>query len=161
MPLVKQDADSKQMHKMRQFLPLIPPIDPGGYDLYNPRVRLVAVPRKDLNITGDFVQLTKPLVESATKNAKFRCASRLVRELQVYHVQDKFKDVTVYPERFSVEAEAQQSIRYVTSMPKFHHHIYRLGENAQFRRASGYIDRHPSETPHRSQADFRHPQHLT
>ena len=117
---------------MRQFLPPIPPIAPGSYDLYNPRVRLAAVPRKDLDITGDFVQFTKPLIESATENAKSILnvpADHVVvpiHELQVYHIQDKFKDAIVYPEQFSVAAKAQQSIRYVIPAAKFHHHIHRL-----------------------------------
>ncbi|THH16104.1 hypothetical protein EW146_g4489 [Bondarzewia mesenterica] len=105
------------MHKTRAFLSPIPTITPGTYDLYNPRVRLVALPRTSLNITGDFENDTKDVLDGAAKNAKkpldvpegFVVVP--VHELQVYHIQEKFPEAKIYPEEFSVSARAQQSIR--------------------------------------------------
>jgi hypothetical protein len=57
------------MHKTRQFLPPIPSISPGSYDLYSPRLRLVELPRASLHITGDFEALTRPILDAATRNA--------------------------------------------------------------------------------------------
>jgi hypothetical protein len=109
------------MHKTRQFLPPIPSLAPGSYDLYSPRLRLAALPRGSLHVTGDFEALTRPIVDAATINA----AKALdvpqdhvivpIHELQVPHILDKFKEATVFPEEFSVPARAQQSIRYYIS----------------------------------------------
>lgn len=107
------------MHKTRQFLPPLTPLTPGSYDLYSPRLRLTALPRESLNVTGDFETLTRPIVDAAIRNAGKALDVPQnhimvpVHELQVSHILDKFKDATVYPEEFSVPARAQQSIRYL------------------------------------------------
>jgi hypothetical protein len=84
-------------------------------------LRLAALPRGSLHVTGDFEALTRPIVDAATINA----AKALdvpqdhvivpIHELQVPHILDKFKEATVFPEEFSVPARAQQSIRYYIS----------------------------------------------
>lgn len=106
------------MHKTRQFFPPIPSLAPGSYDLYSPRLRIAALPRGSLHVTGDFEALTRPILETATVNA----AKALdvpqghiiipIHELQVPLILEKFKEATVFPEEFSVPARAQQSIRY-------------------------------------------------
>ncbi|KAI0300834.1 IucC family-domain-containing protein [Russula brevipes] len=107
------------MHKTRQFLPPIPSISPGGYDLYSPRLRLVELPRESLHITGDFEALTRPILDAAMRNAGKPLGVPQghiimpIHELQVPHILEKFKEATAYPEEFSVPAHAQQSIRSV------------------------------------------------
>lgn len=106
------------MHKTRYFLPPMPSLTPGSYDLYSPRLRLAILPRASLHVTGDFEALVQPILEGAMKNAgrKFDVPESHVvvpvHELQVSHILDKFKEATVYPEEFSVSARAQQSVRY-------------------------------------------------
>lgn len=109
---------SFQMHKTRHFLPPIREITPGSYDLYHPRVRLVAVPKEKLSVTYDFEKDTRAILEAASTNAGEQLVVPEgfivvpVHELQVAHVREKFQDVQVYPSKFSVPASAQQSIRY-------------------------------------------------
>ncbi|KAI0058644.1 hypothetical protein BV25DRAFT_1964653 [Artomyces pyxidatus] len=107
------------MHKTRHFLPPIPSFNPGTYDLYSPRIRLAAVPRENLKVTGDFEELTKPILDAAAANAQQELVVPEnfvvvpVHELQVYHIVEKFPEADVYPGEFSVPAQAQQSIRSV------------------------------------------------
>jgi hypothetical protein len=107
------------MHKTRQFLPPMTSLTPGSYDLYSPRLRLIALPRGSLNVTGDFEALTRPVLDAAISNAGKELDVRQdhiivpTHELQIPHIQDKFKEATICPEEFSVPARAQQSIRYL------------------------------------------------
>jgi hypothetical protein len=106
------------MHKTRQFLPPMTSLIPGSYNLYSPRLRLIALPRGSLHVTGDFEALTRPILDAAISNAGNALDVRQehiivpAHELQIPHIQDKFKEATIYPEEFSVPARAQQSIRY-------------------------------------------------
>jgi hypothetical protein len=107
------------MHKTRQFLPPMTSLTPGSYNLYSPRLRLIALPRGRLHVTGDFEALTRPILDAAMSNAGKALDVRQehiivpTHELQVPHIQDKFKEAMIYPEEFSVPARAQQSIRYL------------------------------------------------
>lgn len=106
------------MHKTRRFLPPMEDIQPGGYDLYHPKIRLVALPRGKLNVTYDFEGLTEAVRNAASKNAEEALVIPEghvvipVHELQVAHIEDKFKEAHIYPPQFYVSALAQQSIRY-------------------------------------------------
>src|SRR6266566_1921282 len=106
------------MHKTRQFLPPMTSLTPGSYNMYSPRLRLIALPRESLHVTGDFEALTRPIVDTAISSAGKALDVRQgyiivpTHELQIPHIQDKFKEATTYPEEFSVPARAQQSIRY-------------------------------------------------
>ena len=93
-------------------------LTPGSYNLNSPRLRLIALPRGSLHITGDFEALTRPIVDAAISNAG-KALDMLqehvivpTHELQIPHILDKFKEAAIYPEEFSVPARAQQSIRY-------------------------------------------------
>lgn len=105
------------MHKTRRFLPPLPDFVPGSYDLYNPKLRFVAVPKQDLKITYNFEELTRPLLDAAAQKAGRPLDIQEgyvvvpVHELQVAHVQDKFSGIQVYPEEFNLDLRAQQSIR--------------------------------------------------
>ncbi|KAI0031192.1 IucC family-domain-containing protein [Vararia minispora EC-137] len=104
-------------HKMRKFLPPIPNFSPGQYDLDNPKIRLIAIPRGNLRITGDFESLVAPIIACAVKNAGQKLhsfADRVIipiHELQVYHILDKFPDAQVLPAQYAVLARAQLSTR--------------------------------------------------
>lgn len=107
------------MHKTRQFLPPMTSLTPGSYDLYSLRLRLIALPKGSLHVTGDFEAFTRPIVDAAVSNAgkALDVLQKYIvvptHELQISHIQDKFKEATIYPEEFSVPARAQQSIRYL------------------------------------------------
>ncbi|KAG6865893.1 hypothetical protein C0991_010726 [Blastosporella zonata] len=107
------------MHKTRYFLPPLPDFAPGSVDLYHPRLRLVAIPRQNLHITYDFESLAEPVVAAMFKNAGQDVQVREdyvaipVHELQVIHIQEKFKDAEIYPANVNVDLLAQQSIRPV------------------------------------------------
>ncbi|KAG5718892.1 hypothetical protein E4T56_gene17381, partial [Termitomyces sp. T112] len=107
------------MHKLRFFLSPLPDFAPGTVDLYHPRLRLVAVPRNNLHITYDFEDLVRPVVDAMCRKAGRSVEIREnyvaipVHELQVAHIQDKFKEAEIYPEDVGLDILAQQSIRSV------------------------------------------------
>ncbi|KAH9047389.1 IucC family-domain-containing protein [Lactarius hengduanensis] len=121
------------MHKTRHFLAPVPPLTPGSYDLYSPRLRFAILPRASLHVTGDFEVLIQPILEGAMKNAGRALdvpENHIVvpvHELQVSHILDKFKEATVCPEEFSVPARAQQSIRSVILPDILHATHLKLG----------------------------------
>ncbi|EKM78594.1 hypothetical protein AGABI1DRAFT_121041 [Agaricus bisporus var. burnettii JB137-S8] len=121
------------MHKTRRFLSPLPDFAPGAYDLYNPKLRFVAVPKGDLKITYNFEELTRPLLDAAAQRAGNPLiipdgyAVVPIHELQVAHVQEKFSDVQVYPEEFNLDVRAQQSIRSVIIPNVYHELSLKLG----------------------------------
>ena len=106
------------MHKTRRFLPPITDFQPGQYDIYHPKLRLVALPKQDLKVTYDFEGLTEPIRRAATSKAGRPIVIPdgffviPVHELQVAHIQEKFKEAVIYPPEFHLSALAQQSIRF-------------------------------------------------
>ncbi|KAJ3906972.1 IucC family-domain-containing protein [Lentinula edodes] len=129
------------MHKTRMFLPPMRDItDDDTYDLYNPQLRFIALPKSSLHITYDFEELTEPLRQTAAQAAAAAAAasdqvqkfltptgemsippSHLVipiHELQIPHIEEKFPDALIYPEQFKLPLQAQQSIRSVI-LPSF------------------------------------------
>ena len=125
------------MHKTRHFLPPIPSLTPGSYDLYSPRLRLATLPRTSLHVTGAFEALVRPILEGAIKNAGKALDIPVthivvpIHELQVSHILDKFKEATVFPEEFSVPARAQQSVRYLFSGVSFFGQSAYLSDSGQ------------------------------
>ncbi|KAG5652765.1 hypothetical protein H0H81_003703 [Sphagnurus paluster] len=107
------------MHKTRYFLPPLPDFAPGSVDLYHPKLRLVAIPRRNLHIAYDFETNTQPILAAMSKSAgrelivKEEYVAVPVHGLQIFHIQHKFKDAEIYPEEFSLSLLAQQSIRSV------------------------------------------------
>ncbi|PPR03669.1 hypothetical protein CVT24_007790 [Panaeolus cyanescens] len=107
------------MHKTRRFLPPLPDYSPGSYDLLQPTLRFVSVPRDNLKVTYDFEQLTVPLLKAAANRAGEPFTDYPnhvvvpVHELQVAHIEDKFPDAIVIPPNFSLPLLAQQSLRSV------------------------------------------------
>lgn len=101
------------------FLPPIPDITPGSYDLYHPQLRFVALPREELAITNDFEAYTQSIRESAADHAGKPLVIPEgffvipVHELQVAHIEEKFQNAVIYPPEFSLPLLAQQSIRRV------------------------------------------------
>ncbi|KAF8626421.1 hypothetical protein AX17_006587 [Amanita inopinata Kibby_2008] len=107
------------MHKTRYFLPPLPDFEPGTYDLYHAKLRLVAVPRNKLKTTYQFEKYVKPIVEAASQRAgelltlPTGSVALPVHELQIVHIQNKFPEIEILPEQYNVPILAQQSIRSV------------------------------------------------
>ncbi|KAJ6466581.1 IucC family-domain-containing protein [Mycena vitilis] len=121
------------MHKTRMFLPPIPDMAPGAYDLYHTKLRFVAVPRENLKITNDFEKYTVPLIASASANAGTEMPIPEnfvvvpVHDLQAAHIQAKFPEAVVFPPAFSVPILGQQSIRSVLVPGAYHELSLKLG----------------------------------
>ncbi|KAJ7671583.1 IucC family-domain-containing protein [Mycena polygramma] len=115
------------MHKTRMFLPPIPDMAPGAYDLYHTKLRF------NLKITNDFEKYTAPLIASASANAgtdmpipeNFVVVP--VHDLQAAHIQAKFPEAVVFPPAFSVPILGQQSIRSVLVPGAYHELSLKLG----------------------------------
>ncbi|TFK75105.1 hypothetical protein BDN72DRAFT_892460 [Pluteus cervinus] len=105
------------MHKSRMFLPPLPDVIPGEFDLYHPKLRFVQVPRDKLKITYQFEALLQPLVEAASQKADRLLQAKdgyvivPVHELQIHHITPKFPEIVICPEVFTLDLLAQQSIR--------------------------------------------------
>ncbi|KAJ7220103.1 IucC family-domain-containing protein [Mycena pura] len=121
------------MHKTRMFLPPIPDVIPGSYDLYNAKLRFVAVPRENLKITYDFEKYIAPLVASASARAGKELVVPEnfvvvpVHELQVHHIQAKFPDAVIFSPDFFLPILGQQSIRSVVVPNAYHELSLKLG----------------------------------
>jgi len=91
---------------------------PGSFDLYHAKIRFVSLPASSLTVTNDFVGLTKPVLDAACNAARAELPmpeghiAIPIHELQVAHIQDKFKEAIIHPPCFNVPLLAQQSIRY-------------------------------------------------
>lgn len=105
------------MHKTRHFLPPLPEYEPGEYDLYHTKLRLIAVPKDNLKITYEFEKHTQPIIAAMSKAAGRPLPLRdgyivvPVHELQVTHIEDKFPDAEIFPDDFSLPIFGQQSVR--------------------------------------------------
>lgn len=98
-------------------MPPLPDYPPGTYDLYHTSLRLVSVPKENLNITYDFEGYIQPILDAMSKKAGRPLVVHEgyvaipVHELQMMHIQDKFSEAEIYPAEFSLPLLAQQSIR--------------------------------------------------
>ncbi|KAF5366545.1 hypothetical protein D9758_008969 [Tetrapyrgos nigripes] len=130
------------MHKTRIYLPPMTPLTPGSYDLYNPLLRFISLPRSSANVTYEFEELTRRIGEAASAadtnsnsnstqgangvTANGKEAKNLIdlipkdhvlipiHELQIPHIKQKFgKEAVVYGEEWTVGVKAQQSIRSI------------------------------------------------
>ncbi|KAJ7183177.1 hypothetical protein C8R46DRAFT_1066173, partial [Mycena filopes] len=99
------------MHKTRMFLPPIPDMAPGSYDLYHTKLRFVA-------ITHDFEKYTAPLIAAAAASAGKEmpipgelCGSSR-HELQVAHIQAKFPETMIFAPAFNLPilGQAEHSV---------------------------------------------------
>jgi siderophore synthetase component len=106
------------MHKARYTVPPMPVISGDEYDLSNPRVRILAVPRPSINLRGDFEQLLKPLVKAAFDSSTdipnpSQYVLVPVHELQLPNIGHYFGDVIVLPPNISIPAKALTSLRSI------------------------------------------------
>ncbi|KAI9316815.1 IucC family-domain-containing protein [Dichotomocladium elegans] len=114
------------MNKARRSIPPLPPLHPGQYDFDHPQLRLIAIPRHQVQLRGNFEQLVKPLVNAMiAKTSDKRDQGHMVsmdedshvlmpvHAFQVPNIQERFKDVLVLPEVHSVTAHSLASLRSV------------------------------------------------
>lgn len=107
-----------KMHRARMFAN-------GGrsleYDWYQPRIRFVRVPAKNLDLFGQFGEISKTLVTKAAVKASHSLDLRddddyiymPVHELQLKNITSKFQDIKVLDREVFLPALAQSSIRRV------------------------------------------------
>ncbi|KAI9480956.1 MAG: IucC family-domain-containing protein [Benjaminiella poitrasii] len=112
------------MHKARKSYPPMKPLTPGSYDLEHPKIRLVGVRRESATLRGDYEELSRDLVDALIEAAgeevqKVRneydadYVYIAIHELQLPNVQQKFPDVHIFPEPYSISVEALASLRSV------------------------------------------------
>jgi siderophore synthetase component len=108
------------MHKARYTVPPMPVISGDEYDLSNPRIRAIAVPRASVNLRGDFEELIEPLVnalfDGSTETALPNPNEYVlvpIHELQLPNIHHYFSNVIVLPPNISVPAKALTSLRSI------------------------------------------------
>lgn len=76
---------------------------PGNYDLYNPLIRIIALHKNSLHITHDLANHVHPILLGACANAGKTFdvpegyLAMPVHELQVAHIEEKFKEAIILP----------------------------------------------------------------
>ena len=110
------------MHRARRTLPPLRPLTPATRDWYRPMVRFAVVSRSRVDVRGDFETRILGLAKAAAAHAGTVlpeiAPDRLIMpvyDLQVANIQDKFADVEVLPEEYSLPVQAQASLRCVHS----------------------------------------------
>ena len=90
--------------------------------MLHPRLRLVSFPRNHLKILYNFEELLLPVISAAFAHAGKEFIVQdghvivPVHELQVFHIQDKFSEASIYPEDFSLPLLAQLNLRSNSSL---------------------------------------------
>ncbi|KAI0043239.1 hypothetical protein FA95DRAFT_1498871 [Auriscalpium vulgare] len=120
------------MHRARRTLPPLPAVTPADRDWHHPRIRFALVPRKRLEFQGAFEREVEPLTRLAAQRAGKSLPDgddeRIVMplyDLQVTNVREKFPDIEVLGEEFSIQALGQVSIRTVV-VPEIPRTAYKL-----------------------------------
>ncbi|KAG2188916.1 hypothetical protein INT44_004058 [Umbelopsis vinacea] len=118
--LILEGHATHPMHKARYTVPPMPVISGDEYDLSNPRIRAVAVPRASVNLRGDFEELTEPLVKALFDNSTETSLPdpneyvlMPIHELQLPNIHHYFSNVVVLPPNISVPAKALTSLRSI------------------------------------------------
>jgi siderophore synthetase component len=115
------------MHKARYTVPPMPVITGDVYDLANPTIRVVAVPRSSMKLRGDFESLLQPLLKAMFHNSldipdTSEYVLVPVHELQLPNINHFFGDIIVLPSNISTAAEALTSLRSIVvrdALPEF------------------------------------------
>ncbi|KAG2182392.1 hypothetical protein INT43_007322 [Umbelopsis isabellina] len=102
----------------RFTIPPMPSIEGDDYDLAHPNIRIAAIPRSSLILTGSFEKLLQPMMKiilEKTNNVPDSNHYALipVHELQLPNIKHLFKDIIILPEDCSVQAQALTSLRSV------------------------------------------------
>ncbi|ORZ18745.1 IucC family-domain-containing protein [Absidia repens] len=117
------------MHKARKSFAPMAPLHPEETNLETPKIRLLAIPKDNMQLRGDFETLSEPLVtimlnkstcegndeENAT-TLREKWADHVlmpVHELQVINVQQLFPKAYVFPEANHITVQSLTSIRSV------------------------------------------------
>ena len=109
------------MHRARHAVPLScqGPQNSLSRDWKHPRVRFAVVPRTRLDIVGPFERDIRQVTELATRPSgvplpqRDGCVIVPVYDLQIANLRDKFPNVEILGEEFSIPSLGQASIRYV------------------------------------------------
>src|SRR5882757_8384851 len=109
------------MHRARHAVPPLPFQDPQNRDWKHPRIHFAAVPRSRLDIIGPFEREIRCITELAARSLGMPLSQRdgcvivPVYDLQITNIRDKFPNVEILDDEFSIPSLSQASIRYVSS----------------------------------------------
>ncbi len=107
------------MHRSRHAVSPLPCQDPQNRDWKHPRIRFAAVSRSSLDIVGPFEREIRPITELVERASGMPLPRRdgfvivPVYDLQIANLRDKFPNVEILDEKFSIPSLSQASIRYV------------------------------------------------
>jgi hypothetical protein len=107
------------MHRARHAIPPLSCQDPQIRDWKCPRIRFAVVSRPMLDIVGPFEGEIRPITELVARASgmplpqRDGCVIVPVYDLQIVNIRDKFPDVEILGEKFSIPSLSQASIRYV------------------------------------------------
>jgi hypothetical protein len=107
------------MHRARHAVPPLPCQDPQNRDWKHPRIHFAVVPRSRLDIVGAFEREIRRITELAAHFSgmplpqRDGCINIPVYDMQIANIREKFPDVEVLDEEFSIPSLGQASIRYV------------------------------------------------
>lgn len=107
------------MHRARHAIPPLSCQNPQNRDWKHPRIRFAVVPRSMLDIVGPFEQEVRPITELVARASdvplpqRDGCVIVPVYDLQTANLRDKFPNVEILDEKFSIPSLSQASIRHV------------------------------------------------
>ncbi|CAB4374654.1 unnamed protein product [Rhizophagus irregularis] len=103
------------MHKARHAISPIQEILPGSYDFMNPLIRFIEVPLDKMVIRGSYektIEKITKLLPSPPPSSKNTILIP-VHELQIPNIESKFPFANILPEKYSIKAKSQASLRTV------------------------------------------------
>jgi siderophore synthetase component len=101
------------MHKARHAISPIREILPGMYDFMNPLIRFVEVPLDKVVIRGSFKETIERITKlmASSPPSSDNTVLMPVHEMQIPNIESKFPFVNILPEKYSIRAKGQASLR--------------------------------------------------
>ncbi|GBB83366.1 hypothetical protein RclHR1_01010007 [Rhizophagus clarus] len=103
------------MHKSRYAVFPIREILPGTYDFMNPLIRFVEIPLDKMVIRGSFKDAIEKIIKLMASPPPSSNNTILlpVHELQIPNIESRFPFVNILPEKYSIKAKSQASLRTI------------------------------------------------
>jgi siderophore synthetase component len=109
------------MHKSRLAISPIPEILPGTYDFANPLIRFAEVPIDKIVIRGSFKETIEKITQSMPSPPPPPSNNTIlvpIHENQIPNIRSKFPFINILPEKYSIRAKSQASLRTMV-LPNF------------------------------------------
>ncbi|KAI8337933.1 IucC family-domain-containing protein [Chlamydoabsidia padenii] len=110
------------MHKARKSFAPMAPLHPEETNLETPKVRLLAIPKDNVQLRGDFETLARPLVDNMLSKLDNEAEDGdkwsnhvfvPVHELQLANIKQLFPKAYIFPESVHITVQSLTSIRSV------------------------------------------------